>query len=74
MARYGNKCLDANGRGTDNGTRIQLWACHGGANQQWSTPVGEPCGVGGCRGSAGSALCRARRFRCDGICVVSAAG
>ena len=29
-------CLDANGAGTANGTRIILWSCSGGGNQQWS--------------------------------------
>ncbi|MGC4855759.1 ricin-type beta-trefoil lectin domain protein [Micromonospora sp. DT4] len=30
-------CLDAASSGTANGTQLHLWACHGGANQQWST-------------------------------------
>ena len=32
------KCLDAdNGpAGTPNGTRVQLWDCHGGLNQNWT--------------------------------------
>ncbi|MFC8904445.1 RICIN domain-containing protein [Micromonospora sp. NPDC057140] len=29
-------CLDANGYGTANGTKIHLWSCHGGTNQQWN--------------------------------------
>ena len=29
-------CLDANGAGTANGTKIILWDCNGGANQRWS--------------------------------------
>ena len=29
-------CLDANGRGTANGTRLILWPCNGQANQQWT--------------------------------------
>jgi hypothetical protein len=29
-------CLDAAGLGTANGTKIHLWSCHGGTNQQWS--------------------------------------
>jgi ricin-type beta-trefoil lectin protein len=28
--------VDANGAGTANGTKLQLWTCHGGTNQQWS--------------------------------------
>ncbi|MFE0459081.1 ricin-type beta-trefoil lectin domain protein [Kitasatospora sp. NPDC058965] len=30
------KCLDATGNGTANGTKLELWDCNGGANQQWS--------------------------------------
>lgn len=30
------QCLDANGAGTTNGTRVIPWSCNGGANQQWS--------------------------------------
>ncbi|TDC44349.1 alpha-L-arabinofuranosidase, partial [Micromonospora sp. KC213] len=33
---HGNKCLDANGRGTSNGTAVIIWDCHGGTNQQWN--------------------------------------
>jgi hypothetical protein len=30
-------CLDANGAGTANGTKIILWSCNSGqANQRWS--------------------------------------
>ena len=29
-------CLDANGAGTANGTKLILWGCHDGTNQQWS--------------------------------------
>jgi transposase len=29
-------CLDASGGGTATGTRIVLWTCNGGANQQWN--------------------------------------
>jgi hypothetical protein len=31
---YGNKCLDANGKGTTNGTAVIIWDCNGQANQQ----------------------------------------
>ncbi|WP_245635332.1 RICIN domain-containing protein [Dactylosporangium aurantiacum] len=31
----GNRCLDATGNGTANGTPIQLWDCNGGGAQQW---------------------------------------
>ena len=30
------KCLDAFGAQTANGTRIILWDCNGGTNQQWT--------------------------------------
>ncbi|MEU1106214.1 RICIN domain-containing protein, partial [Streptomyces tibetensis] len=29
-------CLDANAAGTANGTKITLWSCNGGTNQQWN--------------------------------------
>ena len=33
---YGNKCLDANGQGTTNGTLVIIWDCNGQTNQQWN--------------------------------------
>jgi len=33
------KCLDANGQGTTNGTKVILWTCNGQANQQWRLNV-----------------------------------
>ncbi len=30
------KCVDDNGLSTANGTKIQMWDCNGGANQQWT--------------------------------------
>ena len=33
---YGNKCLDASGRGTTNGTAVIIWDCSGQSNQQWN--------------------------------------
>ena len=30
-------CLDVANNGTGNGASLQLWTCHGGANQRWST-------------------------------------
>jgi hypothetical protein len=33
---YGNKCLDAYGAGTVNGTMAVIWDCNGRANQQWN--------------------------------------
>jgi endo-1,4-beta-xylanase len=32
----GSKCLDANGQGTSNGTKVIIWDCNGQANQQWN--------------------------------------
>jgi hypothetical protein len=28
-------CLDLDAGGTANGTNVQIWTCHGGANQRW---------------------------------------
>jgi hypothetical protein len=33
---YGNKCLDASGAGTANGTNVVIWDCNNQANQQWN--------------------------------------
>jgi O-glycosyl hydrolase len=33
------KCLDANGQGTANGTKVIFWTCNGQANQQWKLNV-----------------------------------
>jgi glucose/arabinose dehydrogenase len=45
----GTRCLDAVGHGTRPGTQVQIFACHGGANQQWrisgSTIVGVESGL-----------------------------
>ncbi|WP_189223869.1 RICIN domain-containing protein, partial [Saccharothrix coeruleofusca] len=32
------KCLDADGGGSADGTRLIVWTCHGGANQRWTPP------------------------------------
>jgi hypothetical protein len=32
------KCLDANGQGTTNGSKVTLWTCNGQANQEWTRP------------------------------------
>jgi len=29
-------CLDANGKGTTNGTKVIIWPCNGQSNQQWT--------------------------------------
>ncbi|MEU9571798.1 endo-1,4-beta-xylanase [Streptomyces massasporeus] len=36
------RCVDVPGAGTTDGTQLQLWDCHGNANQQWTyTDAGE---------------------------------
>jgi mannan endo-1,4-beta-mannosidase len=34
--KINNKCLDAEGWGSSNGTRVVLWDCGGGNNQRWN--------------------------------------
>ncbi|HEY2672248.1 MAG TPA: RICIN domain-containing protein [Rugosimonospora sp.] len=37
-----NRCLDAYNNQTANGTKVEIWDCNGGANQQWTlTPSGQ---------------------------------
>ncbi|MEQ4304231.1 ricin-type beta-trefoil lectin domain protein [Plantactinospora sp. B6F1] len=31
-----NRCIDVPNSSTGNGTRVQLWDCHGGTNQRWT--------------------------------------
>ncbi|MEV3936746.1 RICIN domain-containing protein [Glycomyces sp. NPDC049804] len=38
-------CLDAFGGGTHNGTRLILWTCTGGSNQQWT--IRQPIAMNG---------------------------
>ena len=50
MQVYGNKCLDVPGHATTAGTRVEIWDCNGGANQQWTlnsdgTVVGRESGL-----------------------------
>ena len=33
-----SKCVDDNAQSSANGTKIQMWDCNGGANQQWHMP------------------------------------
>ncbi|WP_414641961.1 ThuA domain-containing protein [Amycolatopsis sp.] len=42
---YGNKCLDASGRGTANGTPVIIWDCTGQPNQQWNVSANTITGV-----------------------------
>jgi chitinase len=32
------KCLDVTGNTSANSTRLQIWTCAGGTNQQWTLP------------------------------------
>ncbi|WP_199044586.1 RICIN domain-containing protein [Glycomyces salinus] len=42
FATGAGKCLDVPDSSTANGTQLQIWDCHGGANQQWTyTDAGE---------------------------------
>ncbi|WP_460494800.1 RICIN domain-containing protein [Dactylosporangium cerinum] len=44
---YGDRCLDVNGNGTANGTKITIWTCNGGANQRFTFNAnGSIAGVG----------------------------
>jgi poly(hydroxyalkanoate) depolymerase family esterase len=41
-ATASGRCLDVPGQSTTPGTRLQIWDCHGGTNQQWTrTAAGE---------------------------------
>ncbi|MGC7100805.1 ThuA domain-containing protein [Amycolatopsis lurida] len=49
------KCVDVNGSSTADGTKIQLWTCSGGTNQQWARDGGTWRALGKCMTAAGSA-------------------
>ncbi|MEV4012506.1 hypothetical protein AB0J35_18560 [Nonomuraea angiospora] len=38
---FGNKCLDAYGEGTSNGTRVVIWDYNAQLNHQWNPADGE---------------------------------
>ncbi|MYS19126.1 Concanavalin A-like lectin/glucanases superfamily protein [Streptomyces sp. DvalAA-14] len=42
-----SKCVDDDAGGTTNGTRVQLWDCNGGANQNWTFAADGTVRVGG---------------------------
>jgi hypothetical protein len=42
-----NRCIDVPGASTTNGTQVQLWDCHGGANQRWTRTAGRELRVYG---------------------------
>jgi hypothetical protein len=51
------KCLDVTGKGTVNGTLVELWTCNGGTNQQWTAGAGSSLvgtGSGKCLDDPGS--------------------
>jgi len=50
------RCLDATGVSSADGTRLQLWSCSTGANQQWALPVAAPTGGPCPQGPFGSPL------------------
>jgi type 1 glutamine amidotransferase len=49
------KCADVSGSGSADGTKVQLWTCHGGANQQWTVNGNTLRSLGKCLTVAGSA-------------------
>jgi type 1 glutamine amidotransferase len=48
------KCVDVNGAGTADGTKIQLWTCTGGTNQQWTRDGGTLRSLGKCMTATGT--------------------
>ncbi|MDQ3790309.1 MAG: ricin-type beta-trefoil lectin domain protein, partial [Actinomycetota bacterium] len=51
----GGKCVDVNGGATADGTKIQLWTCTGGTNQQWTRDGGTLRSLGKCMTATGTA-------------------
>ncbi len=51
----GGKCVDVSGASSADGTKIQLWTCHGGANQQWTRDGGTWRSLGKCMTATGTA-------------------
>jgi type 1 glutamine amidotransferase len=49
------KCADVSGSGSADGTKVQLWTCHGGANQQWTVTGSTLRALGKCLTVAGTA-------------------
>ena len=49
------KCVDVNGAGSADGTKIQLWTCNSGTNQQWTRNGSTLRALGKCMGVAGGA-------------------
>ena len=46
ITAYEYKCIDVTGGSTANGVQAQIWACHGGFNQQWNIVGGQIKGIG----------------------------
>src|SRR4029450_9535461 len=42
-----NRCIDVAGVSTANGAQVQLWDCHGGTNQRWTSTAGRELRVYG---------------------------
>ncbi|MGB3438639.1 MAG: ThuA domain-containing protein [Actinophytocola sp.] len=51
----GGKCVDVSGAGSADGTKLQLWSCHGGTNQQWTRDGTTWRTLGKCMTVAGTA-------------------
>jgi len=47
------KCVDVSGASSADGTKIQLWSCHGGTNQQWTVNANTLRALNKCMGVAG---------------------
>jgi type 1 glutamine amidotransferase len=54
IAGAGGKCVDVNGSSTADGTKIQLWTCSGGTNQQWTRDGNTWRGLGKCMTATGT--------------------
>jgi type 1 glutamine amidotransferase len=50
----GGKCVDVSGASSADGTKIQLWSCHGGTNQQWTREGSTWRTMGKCMTAAGT--------------------
>jgi hypothetical protein len=47
------RCVDVSGASSADGTKIQLWSCHGGSNQQWTVDANTVRALNKCMGIAG---------------------
>ncbi|GIF16696.1 ricin-type beta-trefoil lectin domain protein [Actinoplanes teichomyceticus] len=64
-----NRCLDVDGQSQADGTVVQLWDCHGGANQRWTATSGSQLTVYGTKcldAPNASAGTRVRIWSCTG--------